>query len=524
MNVLIDDGGKAVLCDFGLSRIKADVTSRTDTQKLAITPGSRNWMSPERLLGGLPRKPSDIYAFGMTIYEVRSSSFKLVWTLITYQIYTNEIPLGHIEPGDFTQLVARDDVRPERPFEDEAPQMTDLLWNLAEQCWVKSFTSRPNANGVCDAISTFLNTVIRPKPVPDSPINARVSSTTPSYSPIELPLPSQPRHPHVSIVTPLSFIPSSPSQSLSRSLSPRPLPPIPLPSNPFLRIRGHTSSVLSVTFSSDGKRIASGSMDKILRVWDSQTGKAVIQTTIQAECVYSAHFSSDGKKIVTHGHRTISVWHADTGEIAAGPFLQNSEGWDPAFSPDGNQISFGSKDHMIHTIDASNGKPLYKPFRGHTAAVYSVAFSPDGKRIVSGSADKTIRVWNTLTRVEPFCEHTGAVYSVAFSPNGQRLVSGSQDKTVIVWDAGNGAVVLGPLDGHTDWVHSVAFSPDGLHIVSGSDDATIRVWDAKDGSLVVPPLTWHTECVISVAFSPDGERIVSGSDDKTICVGHWRDG
>src|ERR1700749_4659684 len=128
MNVLIDDGGKAVLCDFGLSRIKADVTSRTDTQKLAITPGSRNWMSPERLLGGLPRKPSDIYAFGMTIYEVRSLSFKLVWALITYQIYTNEIPLGHIEPGDFTQLVARDDVRPERPFEDEAPQMTDLLW------------------------------------------------------------------------------------------------------------------------------------------------------------------------------------------------------------------------------------------------------------------------------------------------------------------------------------------------------------------------------------------------------------
>jgi len=68
MNVLIDDAGKAVLCDFGLSRIKADVTSRTATMKSSVVAGSRNWMSPERLTGGLPRKHSDIYAFGMTIF------------------------------------------------------------------------------------------------------------------------------------------------------------------------------------------------------------------------------------------------------------------------------------------------------------------------------------------------------------------------------------------------------------------------------------------------------------------------
>lgn len=81
MNVLIDDGGKAVLCDFGLSRIKADVTSRTATLTSSVVTGSRNWMSPERLIGGLPRKPSDIYAFGMTLFEV--SSVTLLETLVT---------------------------------------------------------------------------------------------------------------------------------------------------------------------------------------------------------------------------------------------------------------------------------------------------------------------------------------------------------------------------------------------------------------------------------------------------------
>ena len=60
------------MCDFGLSRIKADASSRTvvtsDGRGIA---GSHNWMAPELLSGGLLKKPCDIYAFGMTIYEVR---------------------------------------------------------------------------------------------------------------------------------------------------------------------------------------------------------------------------------------------------------------------------------------------------------------------------------------------------------------------------------------------------------------------------------------------------------------------
>ena len=70
LNVLIDDAGKAVLCDFGLTRIKADATSRTVRLGGVSIIGSRNWMAPELLLGGLLKKPCDIYAFGMTLFEV----------------------------------------------------------------------------------------------------------------------------------------------------------------------------------------------------------------------------------------------------------------------------------------------------------------------------------------------------------------------------------------------------------------------------------------------------------------------
>jgi serine/threonine protein kinase len=59
-----------LLCDFGLARVKTDITSRTTKTDAEAMAGSRHWMAPERLMGGTLRKPCDIYAFGITSYEV----------------------------------------------------------------------------------------------------------------------------------------------------------------------------------------------------------------------------------------------------------------------------------------------------------------------------------------------------------------------------------------------------------------------------------------------------------------------
>ncbi|KAJ7191761.1 kinase-like domain-containing protein, partial [Mycena pura] len=133
-NILVESSGRALLCDFGLSRIKADATSHWHTAHTVntIITGSRNWMAPELLAGSLPKMPADIYAFGMTLFE----------------LYSDETPLVNVAHTDFIELVFRLGVRPDRPEIEDAPRLTDSLWNLAEKCWLQDPKARPIAGQI----------------------------------------------------------------------------------------------------------------------------------------------------------------------------------------------------------------------------------------------------------------------------------------------------------------------------------------------------------------------------------------
>ncbi|KAJ6562386.1 kinase-like domain-containing protein [Mycena capillaripes] len=146
INVLVENSGRALLCDFGLARLKADITSRTRTTAVTTVSGSRNWMAPELLSGSLPRTPSDVYAFGMTVYEVNI-------------LYTDEIPMSAVPFGDFIELVFKLGVRPDRPDEEEGRQMGDDIWALAERCWDKDPKARPTARQIYDSINIILRDI-----------------------------------------------------------------------------------------------------------------------------------------------------------------------------------------------------------------------------------------------------------------------------------------------------------------------------------------------------------------------------
>ncbi|KAF7987113.1 hypothetical protein HWV62_309 [Athelia sp. TMB] len=277
---------------------------------------------------------------------------------------------------------------------------------------------------------------------------------------------------------------------------------------------GHTREVMSVVFSPDGRRIASGSQDGSIHICNAETGTLAVGP-IQAHtgAVYSVAFSPDGRNVVSgSADGTICSWDTETGVLASGPFEGHAESvYSVAFSPDGRGVASGSADCTVRVWDLDTGILVAGPFKGHTSEVYSVAFAPDGRTVASGSGDKTVRIWDIETGCHVAMGHSHYVLSVIFSPDGTHVASGTGDWTVSIWDVETGTLAAGPLEGHTGEVSSVAYSPDGLWVASGSDDQTIRILGLQS-STTTRILKWHDGGVNSIAFSPDGQRIASASE------------
>ncbi len=286
----------------------------------------------------------------------------------------------------------------------------------------------------------------------------------------------------------------------------------------FIPLSGHTNDVRSVTYSPDGSKIASGSFDKTIRIWDVKT-KSEIKTlkghTLYVNCV---SYSPDGTKIASaSSDKTIKIWDANTGaEIKT---LKGHTDWiyGVCFSPDGTKIASGSSDKMIKIWDVSTGTEI-KNLTGHNDWVYSVSFCPDGNTLASSSEDNTIKLWDVNTGSEIFTltGHTSYILSVSFSPDGVTLASGSHDNTIKIWDVFSGSEIR-TLTGHNSDVNCVSFSPDGSKIASASSDKTIKLWNVNSGK-EIRTLLGHISEVNSVCISPAGNKLVSGGFDNTVRI------
>ena len=287
-------------------------------------------------------------------------------------------------------------------------------------------------------------------------------------------------------------------------------------------VSGHTEAVFLVVFSSDGKMVASGSRDKTICLWDTETGLQLgSPLNGHTASVMSVAFSPDGKKIVSgSADQTICLWDVETGSLLGSHIIEhNREITLVAFTPDGKGIAPGFHGTTICLWDAETGLQLDSHPKGHCDWITSVAFSPDGKMIASGSNDKTICLWDAETGLQlssSLVGHTSGITSVAFSSDGKKIVSGSHDMTICLWEVETRLQLGSSLIGHTKGVHSVAFSLDGKRVASGSYDNSICLWDAETGLQLGSPLICHTSTVQSVAFSPDGKRFASGLHDGTI--------
>ena len=240
--------------------------------------------------------------------------------------------------------------------------------------------------------------------------------------------------------------------------------------------RAHTPSVSALAFHPGGHILATGGLDREIRLWAlDESGSFATAPSLGRDSVL--HYWT-----ILPDHEEMAT--ADGGRTVKGSCHQQTVTC-LAWTPDGKRLISGSRDKTIAVWDAVDGRLIHRTPMMHSG-VNALAVSRDGKRLASAGQDNDIVLWEItaegLDRRAVGHGHTASVTSVAFDPSGMRIISGSEDKTVKVWDAEpseDGLMELLTLEEHTNLIHSVAFSPSGRDIASASSDGTVRVWKTE---------------------------------------------
>jgi WD40 repeat protein len=198
----------------------------------------------------------------------------------------------------------------------------------------------------------------------------------------------------------------------------------------------HPAAVLAVALGRGGRVLATSCADGKARLWDAQTRQPLGQPLGPCGPVRALAFRpTDGRLLATGGDdRIVRLWDLLQGklvrELSGGQDTITAVAW----SHDGQRLAVGSADWTARVHDTDTGKPIGQP-RRCAGAVTSVGFDPGGALLLTGSRDGKARFWDVATG-KPLgapLGHGGPIRSVAISPTGKQALTASEDMTACLW-------------------------------------------------------------------------------------------
>ncbi|WP_284665604.1 WD40 repeat domain-containing protein [Myxococcus sp. SDU36] len=276
-------------------------------------------------------------------------------------------------------------------------------------------------------------------------------------------------------------------------------------------------SVLALAFSPDGRLLASGGYDAVVRVWDVEAGAQVAELKGHDAELHALAFSPDGRWLAAAGRPgALWLWDWKQGRRVALLSGHTDVVRGLAFSPEGEWLASGGLDQTVRVWRLRDGAEVLR--FTHDDIVIAVAFSPDGARLVSSSTDRTARVWDLTARRElhRLTGHGDVVASCAFSADGERVMTASADRAIRFWDARTGALL--DVQRNTGALSAVAIDAGFRQLVQAGWEGRVQRVDVRGGGEVLERLDAHRTFVMAVALSPDGRTFASGGMDGVLKV------
>lgn len=288
------------------------------------------------------------------------------------------------------------------------------------------------------------------------------------------------------------------------------------------RLIGHSMSVDDADFRPDGARLASVSIDRSLRIWDTNDGSELISVSdLQGHPACVAWPTTEGPIFVgfddgsireydERSGRSLRTWLGCTGAIESLEFLTRSDG--------SRRLLVGDRDSSIRVFDLDA-----PPVREFTTCEYSptIAFDPTGSRVVSPGPDGVIRVFDVESGVklaelrldDPATPNVGAqaVVDASFGPDGRTIVAGHETGAISIWDAESFRLTHAIRDLGAP-ARNVAHHPTRPIVVAIDRLGAVRAFDSTDRSVrysLPPPEEPISDSKNDVSFTPDGKWLLA---------------